>query len=443
MDNFTDNLPEKIRQQFDSAPYPNIPIEHSPSRDAHVLFIHNLVTPYYLKNQEIIETENTVILDAACGTGYTTLILAEANPGAKIIGVDISDKSIEIAHQRLEYHGCKNVEFYVMPIEKLPEIGWEFDYINCDDTLYLFSEPALGLQAMKSVLKPQGIIRGNLHSALQRHNFYRGQKIFKMMGLMDTNPEDMEIEIVAETLQSLKDTVNLKEVTWNEKYAAEDLKEWVLMNFLFQGDKGYTIPEMFAALKAADLEFISMVNWRQWELADLFQEPDNLPWFLGMSLLAASVEEKLHLFELFQPIHRLLDFWCGYPQQAKSFKPVSEWTIDEWLTSRVHLHPQLKTPQVKADLIDCISNNQAFKISHYLKDSSLKELEIEVHIAASLLPLWEGAQSFTSLVEQWMTFMPEEVYLESDSKGVAFETIKNLLITLEVFLYVLVEQVEG
>jgi len=50
------------------------------------------------------------------------------------------------------------------------------------------------------------------------------------------------------------------------------------MNYLLQGDKGFTITELFAALKAADLEFISMVNWRQWDLMDLFKEkdPENL-----------------------------------------------------------------------------------------------------------------------------------------------------------------------
>jgi hypothetical protein len=56
------------------------------------------------------------------------------------------------------------------------------------------------------------------------------------------------------------------------------------MNYLFQGDQGYTISDMFSALRAAELEFISMVNWRQWDLISLFKEPDNLPPFLSMSL---------------------------------------------------------------------------------------------------------------------------------------------------------------
>ena len=40
-----------------------------------------MVTPYYLRNQKVIETKEKIILDAGCGSGYTSLVLAEANPG--------------------------------------------------------------------------------------------------------------------------------------------------------------------------------------------------------------------------------------------------------------------------------------------------------------------------------------------------------------------------
>jgi hypothetical protein len=42
--------------------------------------------------------------------------------------------------------------------------------------LYLMPDPAIALAAMKAVLKPDGIIRANLHSALQRLSFYRAQQ---------------------------------------------------------------------------------------------------------------------------------------------------------------------------------------------------------------------------------------------------------------------------
>ncbi len=440
MDEQASELLEKIRQQFDFGPYPRIEIDRSPKDDTSVLYFHNLVTSYYLTNQKVITTENRVILDAGCGSGYKSLVLAEANPGAKIVGIDISEQSINLARKRFQHHGLENGEFYLLSLYELPNIELEFDYINCDELLYLFPEPAVALEAMKSVLKPHGIIRSNLHSSLQRFNFFRTQELFKIMGLMDSNPEDMEIDIALEIMKALKDDVDLKTKTWNPGYEGEDRKQTVLMNYLFQGDKGYTIPELFAALRAADLEFISMVNWRQWKLMDLFKDPDNLPVFLAISLPEISVEQQLHLFELLHPIHRLLDFWCGNPNQAQPFVPVAEWSSSDWLDTKVHLHPQLKTPAVKEEAVKCTTQLHPFEISKYLPISEERSL-VDSSVAACLLPLWEEAQSIPSLMERWQKLHPvHPVTLEPTTELEAFKVVCSTLMGLESSGYVLLER---
>ncbi|MEY3328559.1 MAG: hypothetical protein RLZZ115_1440 [Cyanobacteriota bacterium] len=439
MPNQDPELLEKIRQQFDSAPYPRTPLEQSPKTDYELLFIHNLATCYYLKYQKVINTEGKIILDAGCGTGYKSLVLAEANPGAKIVGIDISEQSIELARQRLKFHGFDNAEFHVLPIENLPQLGYEFDYINNDESLYLFPDIKVPLKAMKSVLKPEGIIRSNLHSAFQRANYFRAQSLFKMMGLMDDNPTDLEIELTGEIMQALKDQVFLKSQTYNSEKIKE--KEWVLMNYLFQGDKGYTIPELFAALRNSDLELISMVKWRNWEVIDLFKDAENLPAFLGMSLPDLSVEDRLHFYELLHPIHRLLDFWCGHPILNQSMIPVSNWTDTDWQTAQVHLHPQLKTTKAKEDLIECVKTQKSFEISQYVKLPTIVPITLESRRAACLLPLWETEQPMISLVERWQQIQPvDPVTLEPITPQIAFEQVKELLTTLDAFLYVLLER---
>lgn len=438
MDENTSELLEKIRQQFDTGPYPRHPIEKSPKDEVTWLYIHNLVTPYYLRNQKIIQTEGKVILDAGCGSGYKCLALAEANPGSKIVGIDLSENSVKLAKQRLEYHNIKNVDFYVLNIEDLSSLGLEFDYINNDEVLYLLPEPVAGLQAMKSVLKPEGIIRTNLHSSLQRNNFFRAQNLFAMMGLMDDNPEELEIEQVRELMKALKDQVMLKAQTWNPKF--EDDDQTILMNYLFQGDKGYTIPELFAALRAADLEFISMVNWRQWNLMELFNTPDDLPVFLGLSLPELSVEEQLHLFELLHPIHRLLDVWCGHPNQSQPFVPVGEWTASDWQGAMVHLHPQLKTSAMKEELLRSINELKLFEIGRQLPLTQ-QQVSIDSTMAACLLPLWNEAQSMQSLVERLQKLRPvHPVSLEPTVELEAFEIVSSTLMGLESCGYVLLER---
>ncbi|MFB8788616.1 MAG: class I SAM-dependent methyltransferase [Potamolinea sp.] len=439
MDNKATELLEKIRQQFDFGPYPRIPVDQTPKDDTSLLYIHNLVTSYYLRSQKVIETENKLILDAGCGTGYKSLTLALANPGAKIIGVDLSEKSLELAEQRFQHHGLNNAEFKQLSIYDLPSLGLEFDYINCDELLYLFPDPSVALEAMKSVLKPDGIIRSNLHSSIQRASLFRVQEVFRMMGLMDSNPEDMEIEIALETIKALKNGVDIKARTWSTNYEGEEGKVSVLMNYLFQGDKGYTISDLFAALREAGLDFINMVNWRQWKLRDLFKEPDNLPVFLAMSLPEISVEEQLHLFELLHPIHRLLDFWCGHPNQAQPFVPVAEWTTSDWQGAKVYLHPQLKTPAVKEELVRCTTQLNPFEISRYLPIGEVSLVDSAV--AACLLPMLESGQPIDSLSKRWQKLRPvHPVTLEQITDEQAFETVTQAMTGLEVQGYVLVER---
>jgi 2-polyprenyl-3-methyl-5-hydroxy-6-metoxy-1,4-benzoquinol methylase len=441
MDNQASELIEKIRQQFENSPYPRIPLDQSPKDDLNTLYIHNLVTSYYLRYQKIIETQGKVILDAGCGSGYKSLVLAEANPGAKIVGIDLSEESVKLARQRLQHYKFENVEFHALSIYDLPKLGLEFDYINNDEVLYLLPDIIAGLKAMKSVLKPQGIIRTNLHSSIQRSGYFRAQEIFSMMGLMDSNPKEMEMEIAVETMKALKDGVELKARAWNPNYETPEGKVTLLSNHLLVGDKGYTIPEMFAALRAADLEFVNMVYWRHWDVTDLFKEPDNLPAFWGMSLSGVSTEERLHLFELLHPIHRLLDFWCAHPSQADSFVPVEQWEVSDWQGAWVHLHPQLRTPQLREDLIKCITEHKSFTISSYVTLPAMAPVEIDSTVAACLLPLWEEPQRFKSIVERWLKIRPlHPVRLEPVSQETAFEEVKKFLSRLEVFLYVLLER---
>ncbi|MEA5570530.1 class I SAM-dependent methyltransferase [Calothrix sp. UHCC 0171] len=430
-------LLEKIRQQFDSAPYPCIPVEDSAKDNSGVLHLHSLVTPYYLRNQKFIDTKDKLILDAGCGTGYKSLTLAFANPGAKVIGVDLSEPSIQLAEKRLQYHSVENFEFHTLLLEDLPKLGLEFDYINCDDVLYLLPDAVAGLQAMKSVLKPDGIIRVNLHSQLQREWYYRAQNLCKFMGLMDGNPEATEIATLREIMKALKNDVRLKVKTWNPINEEDDGS--ILANHLLVGDKGSTIPEFFSLLRNAGLEFVSMVNWQRWDVMDLFKDPDDLPAFLALSFPELSQEEQLHLFEQLHPIHRLIDLWCGHPQQQQ-LTPISEWADQDWENVSIHLHPVLKTPDFREDLIESVSQMRPLVISKHLSLID-QVVSIDSSMALSLVPLLEQPQSMISLVERWKQVRPiDPVTMKAVPNEQAFYLVKLMILRLEGLGYVMVER---
>lgn len=438
---------EKIRQQFDYGPYPRIPLEAFPKDDYEKFFTHSIVTAHYLRHRKVVSPENKVILDAGCGSGYKSLVLAAANPGAKIIGVDLSERSVKLAQQRLEFHGlAENVEFHQLSLYDIAQLGMEFDYINCDEVLYLLPDPAAGLQAMKSVLKPDGILRANLHNAYQRSHFYRAQALCKHMGLMDDVPSDFEHEAIIETMKALKNGIRLKAETWGKDYSEmktengipDSLQEMLGANFLLLGDKGFTVPDLFNLLEQSELEFVSMVNWRQWDVTELFQKPDDLPMLWSMMLAEASVQDKLRAYELLHPDHRLIDFWCTHPGTGAA--GVDEWDEATWQTAIVHLHPHLRVETVKETLIECVRKGQSFEISKTIKLPTLAPVLLEASIAACLLPLWESSQPIQAIAKRYQQVRPvDPVTLEPITEAMAFAAVKDLLNRLDAFLYVLIE----
>jgi ubiquinone/menaquinone biosynthesis C-methylase UbiE len=436
-------LLEKIRKQFDFGPYPRIPLEQTPKDEINNLFIHNLVTPYYLRHQRVVDTKDKVILDAGCGSGYKCLLLAEANPGAKIVGIDISPASVDMARERLNYHNIENAEFHAMLLEDLPSLGLQFDYINCDEVLYLLPDPIAGLQAMQAVLTPEGILRTNLHSSLQRAVYYRAQAVFKQMGLMDSNPEEFEMNLVREVMQSLHDNVNLKSNSWRPEFNQSSTlsTETLLANHLLQGDKGSTIPEFFEYMRAAQLEFISMTQWHRWSLLSLFKQPDNLPPFLAMSLPELEPEQELHLYELLHPTNRLLDLWCGHEGVMPDITPVGDWQPDDWRQATAHLHPQLCRPQVKESLLEFIRDQKVVDLGIFLSATTNKPVYVDRLLAACLLPLFAGPQSVLALAERWRQLQPcDLVTLELFTIDAALSEISKLLRRLEIDLFVMLEK---
>jgi 2-polyprenyl-3-methyl-5-hydroxy-6-metoxy-1,4-benzoquinol methylase len=438
------DLNEKIRQQYDFLPYPESEIDFLPKDDLQNLFIHSLATPYYLRYQQVVDTTDKVILDAGCGSGMKSLVLALANPGSQIVGVDLSPKSIELARQRLAYHGFKNAEFHTLSLENIDSLGYKFDYINCDEVLYLLPNPAEMLKTFRSILKPRGIIRSNLHSYHQRIGFFRSQEAFKLLGLYDEPSQESAIEIVQDTLASLHKFVGLRVLSQGIegkiKPNTKQMKEWILVNYLLQGDKGYTIAELFDFLEFADLDFLSMVNWRQWEITSLFQDPDNLPIYWQFALENASEFEKLQLFELFHPIHRLLDFWTVQPDDTPIPDSPLNWSDEQWLSCRVNLHPALVQEKVKQDLQQAMTNRVPWEISRYIPLPTFKPIMIDSLLGARLLPLWESSQSFRDLVQRWLVIQPRNPEtLELKTEIQAQEEIKELSGKLEIFTYILLE----
>lgn len=98
------------------------------------------------------------VLEAGCGVGAQTVILAGKCPGAHIISVDISPQSIEKAREKIRRRGFSNVNLEVADIFDLPYGDESFDHVFVCFLLEHLADTSRALAGLKRVLKKGGSI---------------------------------------------------------------------------------------------------------------------------------------------------------------------------------------------------------------------------------------------------------------------------------------------
>ena len=98
------------------------------------------------------------VLEAGCGVGAQTAILAKKSPEARIISVDISQGSIDQARRLVRDEGLFNVQFQRADIFQLPFQGDCFDHIFLCFVLEHLSDPIRAMQELKKILLPGGTL---------------------------------------------------------------------------------------------------------------------------------------------------------------------------------------------------------------------------------------------------------------------------------------------
>ena len=97
------------------------------------------------------------ILIAGCGT-WQAAKYAVCRPAARVLGIDVSDTSIEHTERLKQQYSLTSLELRQLPIERVGELGRRFDLIICTGVLHHLANPDAGLRALRSVLEPDGAI---------------------------------------------------------------------------------------------------------------------------------------------------------------------------------------------------------------------------------------------------------------------------------------------
>jgi len=97
-------------------------------------------------------------IDVGCGFGDTAMQIAEiVGPEGSVLGMDCCDAFLEFGRKDVAAAGIKNVEFIEADVQAYPFKG-DYDFCFSRFGTQFFENPVAGLRAMRSSLKPGGVM---------------------------------------------------------------------------------------------------------------------------------------------------------------------------------------------------------------------------------------------------------------------------------------------
>jgi len=238
---------------------------------ANLPFTNELSTPNY----------SPKILIAGCGTG-NQIINASRYQNAQITAIDISKNSLAYAARKSQEYNMRNVQLQQLDILNSHHLQDVYDVIECSGVLHHMQDPARGLAALNSKLKPGGYIKIGLYSKLARQKVSAARELIQTLGIQSTpegirdfrkqlfNDDQHElkaISVLVNDFYSLSECRDLCFHVQEHQFTPEDLQKLLdTENLVFCG---FMLPK---AIKMAyqhrfpdDSDGVSLSNWREFE----------------------------------------------------------------------------------------------------------------------------------------------------------------------------------
>jgi len=216
------------------------------------------------------------VLEAGCGVGSQTVILAEQSPKARFTSIDISEESLAEARKKIAEREFDNVTFRNADIFNLPFPKESFDHIFVCFVLEHLPHPESALALLKDMLKPNGtitVIEGDHGSAYFHPDSAYARRAIQC--LIDLQAASGGNSLIGRQLYPLLTTAGFKNVSVSPRMVYADSGKPELV----EGFTKKTFTAMVEGVKEKALKQ-KMISEQEWEkgIADLYKtaEPDGV-----------------------------------------------------------------------------------------------------------------------------------------------------------------------
>jgi len=224
METDLDKITKKVEAMYKKYPYPSP--STNPSQTNELL---NLLKIFELESKTKLEGKK--ILDAGTGSGHRITNVAQFYKKCNFLGLDISEKSLEIANELKKQKKIGNIEFQKMNLMNNFSKNDKFDIVLCMGVLHHLSNPSKGLKNILNVLKKEGMIFLYLYGKLGGHKRMLNKKLLSiLLGKKKSNYES-GIKLVREL------EMNKFEYGWNLNFKDKKEEDSLIVDYLLHANE--------------------------------------------------------------------------------------------------------------------------------------------------------------------------------------------------------------
>ena len=267
---FRDAATPVVSAFYDRFPFPGDPLQDGPPPGYNWRWCHLSVLAA-VHGVVPAGSERPRILDAGCGTGVSTDYLCHLDPGADVLGIDISEGALTVARERLQRSGAAaQVSALRQEQRSLLDLDDEgpFDYINSVGVLHHLDQPEAGLRSLAGRLAPDGLLHLFLYADAGRWEIHRTQQA---LTLLDVGTGSEGLRLGRELFEILPEGNRLARhhrERWDVDCAAD--ANFADM-YLHPQETSYNLERLFRFIGTAGLHFAGFSNPEVWDPARLLQ----------------------------------------------------------------------------------------------------------------------------------------------------------------------------
>lgn len=313
----SDPITQAVQAQYEAFPYPPVPItEPVRAFSSHCSYVMG----QYARSRKWVKTDDKTALVAGCGTGWELHQVVATNPGlSKIVGFDISHKSIEIARDRIRQQALAYASVQVgdlMDPDSIP--AGSFDLISAYGVLHHTADPVQALKNLATRLAPDGILGIMVYNRAGRMIVYRIRKALEMLGIQALD-QDQQIEFIKTFLASaLPEAAMLHGHAKGNRSYYEQVEN-IVDNFLHQQDLPFDIAQMPDYLAQAGLKFLDVAPHSNYWRIEQIISTSNLAFYERFHCLSRI--EQLALIEQLDPTAQTQNILWATPASSPDPEP--------------------------------------------------------------------------------------------------------------------------